>query len=359
MTDRSAKAIERAAADWLVQREAGLSTQQEAALARWLAADERHAQCYRSLERAWGRLDTLRDSSEAADLEAELDEEIARATAEPRVIRWQAWVVGAMAACFVGLLAYFAVWRPWQARAPYAERAATMVGEVRSLKMPDGSTIRLNTDSSVEVLFTATERRVRLNRGEAYFQVAKNPARPFVVCAAGVDVRAIGTEFDVRLHSAALEVTVSEGRVRVDHSASGESLLSPPATAVASDRDRARNDPPLLVAGERVIIPVEVASKVLVTSAARVNIAPVEIQRSLAWHEGRLVFESATLADMVAEFNRYNRRKLVIANPELAERRFGGTFVAGDANTFLELLRETHDVVTEEQPERTVIRLRK
>lgn len=352
-----AKAIEQAAADWLVQREAGLSVKQEAALARWLAADERHAASFRALERTWGGLDALAGSALAPELEAELDRELTEAMAEPRrIVRWPWWIGGAVAAGLAICFAYFSWWRPLQASAPYAERAATVVGEVRSLLLPDGSTVRLNTDSAVEILFTAGERRVRLNRGEAFFQVAKNPARPFVVFAAGVDVRAVGTEFDVRLHSSALEVTVAEGRVRVDHGGSGESLLDHAATP---DGATPTHHAPLLVAGERVMIPVEVAAKVLVKTATRMNVASVEIQRSLAWQEGRLVFESATLADMVTEFNRYNAKRLVIETPELGDRRFGGTFVARDTNTFLELLRETRDVVTDEQPDRVVLRLRK
>lgn len=354
-----AQAIEQAAADWLVQREAGLSVSQEAALAKWLAADARHAQSFRALENSWGQLDALNGSALASELEAELDQEVDDAMVgadSRRVIRWQWWAGGAVAACLAMTFAYFGWWRPLQASAPYAERAATAVGEMRSLALPDGSTIRLNTDSAVEILFTPTERRVRLNRGEAFFQVTKNPARPFVVGAAGVDVRAVGTEFDVRLHSTVLEVTVAEGRVRVDHSASGESLLEHPTSSSA---DGAHASPPLLVAGERVLIPVEVSSKVLVKTATRTSVPALEIKRALSWQDGRLVFESAPLADMVAEFNRYTSKRLVIETPELAERQFGGTFVASDTATFLELLRETRDVVTEEQADRVVLRVQK
>lgn len=353
------KAIEQTAADWLVQREAGLSPEQEAALARWLAADAQHAQSYRALEQAWNQLDSLSGSALARELESELDEEfdreLAAAPSEPWwIVRWPWWARGAFAASLVMLFAYLAWWRPVPANVPYADQVTTTVGEVRSLLTPDGSTIRLNTDSVIEIVFTATERRVRLNRGEAFFQVAKNPARPFVVSSAGVEVRAVGTEFDVRLHSAALEVTVAEGRVRVDRGASGESLLEHAATPAV---DGAKANPPLLAAGERVVIPVG-ATSVLAKTASRTNVAPVEIQRSLAWQDGRLVFESATLADMVAEFNRYNSKQLVIETSELGDRRFGGTFVASDTATFLDLLRETRDVVTEEQADRVVLRLR-
>lgn len=358
MNDRT-QAIEQTAADWLVRREAGLSPEQEAALEKWLAADAQHAQSFRSLEKAWSQLDTLAGSELAPGLEAELDEELDRdPAAAPSgpwwIVRWPWWARGAFAASLVALFAYHAWWRPVAANAPYAGQIATTVGEVRSLVTPDGSTIRLNTDSLVEIEFTAAERRVRLSRGEAFFQVAKNPARPFVVSSAGVEVRAVGTEFDVRLHTAALEVTVAEGRVRVEHGTSGESLLEQAAAPAAASPN---TNPPLLAAGERVVIPVG-ATSVLVKTAPRTTVAPVEIQRSLAWQDGRLVFESATLAAMVAEFNRYNARQLVIETPELADRRFGGTFVASDTATFLELLRETRDVVTEEQAGRVLLRLR-
>jgi transmembrane sensor len=184
---------------------------------------------------------------------------------------------------------------------------------------------------------------VRLGRGEAFFTVAKNPARPFIVTVAGVDVRAVGTEFNVRLHLDAVEVVVREGRVRVDDASNGGSLLAPSAEPAATDAAR-----DILDAGHRVTIPVSAAPKPVVAVTPEPMAVP-EIERTLAWREERLVFEAAPLSAIVAEFNRYSRRPMVLADAELAQRRFGGTFDARDSRTFLDLLRTTEGIVAEER----------
>jgi transmembrane sensor len=108
-----------------------------------------------------------------------------------------------------------------------------------------------------------------------------------------------------------------------------------------------------------VLIPVVAAQKFAAVPAAPGPLAPVEIERSLAWQNGRLVFESAPLSAIVAEFNRYNRRSLVIADEELGAHRFGGTFVANDPETFVELLRASYDVVVEQRAGEIELRMRK
>lgn len=365
-----AKSIEGVAADWLARHEAGLSASEETRFAAWLEADARHARSFHALRQSWSRLDRLCGTAVAARMETELDELLARSTdqesetgdqgrgtkdrgIQPTRMRVLPWISGALAASVVWLVTYFAWWRPAQSHAPYAETAATAVGVMRTIALPDGSTLQLNTDTAVEVVFTRAERRVRLGRGEARFKVAKNPIRPFVVSAAGVDVRAVGTEFNVRLRSESLEVTVCEGRVRVDHGASGESLLAASATpAVPGD------SAPVLAAGQRVVIPVRAAPQITVHAGAPARLAAVEIERSLAWQNGRLVFEDAPLSVIVAEFNRYTRQPLVIPDPAFAARRFGGTFVANDPGTFIELLRATCDLAIEERAGERVLRLR-
>lgn len=354
--------VDQAAARWLARHEQGLSAAQEVEFARWLEADGRHVKSYRALEQSWSRLDRVRESRLSAQLEAELDDlptPAVEASDLDRLrraahFRPQRWMCGALAAGLAWGVVYFAWWRPTQASAPYAETAATEVGVVRTVELPDGSIVRLNTNSALDVVFTAIERRVRLSRGEAFFTIARNSARPFIVSAAGVDIQAVGTEFNVRFHAEAIEVTVREGVVRVDDAANGESLLARSALAL-----EVTGAPPILAAGQRVVIPVAAMPKLSGMPVTPVAVAPLEIERSLAWQNRRLVFESAPLSSMVEEFNRYNRRRLVIADHELATRRFGGTFEANDPKTFIDLLRTSYDVVAEERAGETVLRLRR
>ena len=164
-------------------------------------------------------------------------------------------------------------------------------------------------------------------------------------------MRAVGTEFNVRMHSAAVDVIVREGAVRVDDRTTGATLLAPAAARSGAV--------PVLGAGQRVTIPVVPLAQPAAVAARPVSLPSVEIERSLAWQNGRLVFDSAPLSAIVAEFNRYNRRQLVIADEQLAARRFGGTFVAADPATFVELLRGTADVAVEEHASEIVLRGRR
>ena len=173
----------------------------------------------------------------------------------------------------------------------------------------------------------------RLDRGEALFKVAHEASRPFDVEAAGTTVRAVGTEFSVRLREPGekafgrkdVEVLVKEGRVAID----------PPKREL----ERAAALPAsvsTLSAGETVTI-----------SANRVHVekvADTDMDRKLSWTEGRLWFERQRLADVVAEFNRYNRRQMVIADPAIADIRIGGGFEATDPESFVAALERTFGI---------------
>jgi transmembrane sensor len=336
--------IEQVAADWLARRAAGLSGPEEAAFRRWLAADAQHAAVYRELEATWRLLDGVR---ETVPPDARPDPD-ALALRRRRGVFWLAPLLAAAAAV---ALAYIGWWRP--AQPPdlhHAEEVVTAVGSIQKLTLPDGSVVRLNTDSRVHVAYAAGERRVRLIRGEAHFTVAKDPDRPFFVEAGGVAVRAVGTAFNVRLQRDAIEVLVTEGQVRVDDTVRGETML-------------ARREPksaPLLVAGERALIPAAtIRATVPATASVRVPAVAVsadEIERTLAWRERRLEFVAVPLAEIVTEFNRYNRSRLAVDDPVLAARRFGGSFRADEPETFVRLLETRFGIRTERRGDATVLR---
>ncbi len=320
--------IDRTAADWVARQVRGLSAPEEDALAEWLRADFRHAQAFTELEETWQSLDRLQGAGMQHGCRLEAD--LPPATAPVRRRMLQGMLVAA-AALAVG---YFGWWRPAQMKAPFALMVATEIGDLKQMRLPDGSVLHLNTDSSAEVAYTEGERRIHLVRGEARFEVAKNPSRPFVVQAGGIDVRAVGTVFNVRLRAEAVDVLVTEGKVRVNDAASGIPLLAAgPAKEAA-----------LLVAGER-------ASIALAAPAAEPlaiePVSPTEIERTLAWQDRRLVFDAAPLAEMVAEFNRYSRRQLVIADPRLNDRQFGGTFAVANQEAFVRLLESRFAVKAE------------
>lgn len=237
-------------------------------------------------------------------------------------------------------------------RAP-PHAAETAVGVVQKYDLPDGSVAQLNTNSAIDTAFTATERRVRVVRGQVFFTVAKDPARPFIVTAGGVAVRAVGTAFDVRQRDSTVEVLVTAGRVRVDDASLKRSLL-PSSSAPAA------NEPPLLVAGERAIVPLPSRSSAINAARATVEkVPPAAAQRSLAWQENRLEFDSVPLAEIVEEFNRFNRHRLIIGDAVLAARRFTGTFRADSYDSLVRLLETSFDVTAVRRDTETVLQLRR
>jgi transmembrane sensor len=222
------------------------------------------------------------------------------------------------------------------------------------MDLPDGTFVTLNTNKAVDVHFSATERRVRLLRGEALFTVARNPARPFVVEAGGVAVKAVGTAFNVRLQAETVEVLVTEGKVRVDDARQGRSLLASPEPAAepASGGDESRR---LLRPGEKVVIPVRSDAAPIPGTAS--TLSDSEVAEALAWQRRRLEYVDAPLSEIIADFNRYNQHRLVIADPALASSRFGGTFPAGDYHSLVQLLEKSFGVKVERRDRETVLRL--
>jgi transmembrane sensor len=164
-----------------------------------------------------------------------------------------------------------------------------------------------------------------------------------------VAVRAVGTAFNVRLRETAVEVLVTEGKVQVNNSLKGGSLLGVDAAGA----------PSLLVQGEMAIIPASaVAEPQAATSSAAVValVAPVEVERALAWQERRLEFEARPLGEVVAEFNRYNRTKLIIADPRLGAQKFSGSFRAEGYEPFVRLLEQNFGVAAAREGDDIVLR---
>ena len=346
--------IEATAAVWLSLRDRGMSESETAAFMRWLQQDARHAEAFNALDLVWrefNRAAALRPAAAGEPEAALLDPQPRRPFVRLRA-RWtrsagrrRPMLAGALAAAAALTLA----WVGFRAVSGPPPTAVTGVGAFQRLELEDGSVVQLNTDSAVNVRYTPTERRVQLLRGEAHFTVAKNPARPFTVAAGRVAVRAVGTAFNVRLRPEAVEVLVTEGRVEVKDSVRGESLLGRTAGA----------EPAVLTQGERAVI---AAVATVAAPAATALVEPVSapvIERTLAWQERRLEFDATPLSEVVAEFNRYNRHQIVIADPRLAAKQFGGNFRADGHEAFVSLLEASFDVVAEREGGRTVLHSRR
>ncbi len=336
-----AEAIEARAAAWLAQRDDGLTETQEREFAAWREADPRHAAAVTRLQAAWALLQGLRDCAGDAPLAAG----VGRVAAFPRW-RWTTLALGAAAAiALVGAWVAHS-WRAGPAAAPTALAApqvfVTTVGGYGRETLVDGSVVELNASTELQVSYTPAERRVRLLRGEAHFTVAKNKHRPFWVEAGGVAVRAVGTAFNVRLAARQVDVLVTEGRVRVNHTTSAGGRIATVAEA------------PELGAGERASISTTPDSPVAIE-----KVSAEAMREALAWRYGpRLDFSGTPLAEVVQQFNRHNRIQLELGDPALGDEPVGGSFQAENVEAFVQLLTSERDIVAD-RPSADRIVLRK
>ena len=301
--------MRREAAEWLVKLDnqldrGGLSAADRAQLRRWLRQNPEHGQILQRQAELWGDMDVLAT--------------YARAHPRPRSRHAPAFALatlGALAIVCSGL--WLLLSAPGE---PGAERlVATAVGEQREERLADGSRVHLNTDSLITVQFGAGERRVRLLRGEAAFDVAHDPQRPFSVYAHHRVVTALGTRFTVRLGAQKVRVAVAAGKVALGR-------------ASPEPNRRPAQDVMFLVQGQRAELP-------LAGNAAPV-LAAMDQQaqeRTFSWLQGRLIFDDERLATIVAEISRYTAAKVTIA-PELGDIRLSGRFKTGDTEALLEAL---------------------
>ena len=335
-----ARSRARAAADWLVRRDRGLTAAEQDEFLQWLAAEPCHGE-WLALHRG-----TVADFTALAQWCPEHSEEPnpdLLAPARP-VNRWRTPVILAAAA---GLAVAFAWWRAPSA-APVEPPSANVEFERRILE--DGTAVELNRGAVVTVAFTAAERRATLVRGEALFTVAKNPARPFIVRAGGVDVRAVGTAFSVRLDSDSVEVLVTEGRVALAPPAAVGSRAQGPSPPV-TDTPRLSAE---LAAGQRAMVSLTGAQPPRITA-----VTAAEIARHLAWQPQLLDFSSAPLAAAIAEFNRRNRVQFVLADAELANMPIIASIRSDNVEGFARFLAATPTVQIERRGEVEIVVRRK
>lgn len=192
----------------------------------------------------------------------------------------------------------------------------TPIGEQRVVRLSDGSRIWLNSGSRVDVAYGAGTRRVRIERGEAFFEVAKDASRPFLVQAGDFRVVALGTAFNVRYEPGRAAVTLVEGKVEV----SGPRAASAPGTDI------------VLVPGQRVVV----------ADAAPARIDRPQLDTITAWRRGEVVLDGTRLADAAAEMNRYDHTRLVIDDPAVADLRISGLYHSGDNAGFARMIARLH-----------------
>jgi len=306
-----------AAAYWLNHRRSGDMTADDSkAFRAWLSADPANEAAYGELERVWGDLGALAEDPRLLDVRSVGPRRFHAGRLAPWGALAASVLVLAGGAGLTGVLNRSPLMPSAAVQGPltFGESPAefqTSVGQKTTVTLPDHSVVTLDTDTILRVHNKPGERLVSLERGRAYFKVAKDPTRPFIVAAGGHRVRAVGTEFDVRVGPRQFEVTLIEGKVKVET----PSLLRPTATTAQ------------LTPGQRLDI-----------AGNRPQLSQVDVRSETTWHEGRLTFSRDSLAAAVAEMNRYSDKKIVFRGGETPDRSIVGVFRAGDVDSFARAL---------------------
>jgi transmembrane sensor len=328
---RTRAEIEEEAAQWTWRMDSdAVTSADQQAFDAWLRQDARHRRVFEELSKVWSALDGL--------AEAKRDERIATFAGtvnalERHASRW--WMGAAAAAVLVAVVAGIV----WVRQGNEHQTLATAVGQQRNVALADGSIITLNTNTIVETDLSRRFRQIYLRKGEAHFQVAHNRSRPFLVHAGDAVVRAVGTEFEVRLRpDQHVDIVVNEGRVEVQSAAQGAGPQVADASGHPSGTTRA------LRAGER-----------LATADYSVTeVSPAELSSEMAWREGAIIFDGQPLSEAIAEIERYTDARIIVSDPETASLRVGGRFRTGDVQGFFAGLESALPVTVRRNPDGVV-----
>jgi transmembrane sensor len=321
---------------WLARLDGGpLSDEEAKAFHDWLTADGEHRDALIELATLWDDMDMLSELSDLLPLAPKTEPETDRAA---RLLTSPALAVFAAAAVVLAV-ALIVLQQPalifghdkTAVRKEVVYRTA--VGEQKDVSLPDGSIMKLNTDSLVSVEFSSRQRNLHLLKGEALFKVAHDRSRPFIVHAGGGVVRAVGTAFSVHLKGSDVEVTVTEGRVEIASAVDDNGSID-------LGKDDFSKYLTTLDAGQTAEYGQHTIHSVR-------TIAPELITRKMSWQHGTLVFKGETLEEVVREISRYTNTRLVISDPAIRKIRIGGYFKTGEVDALLTVLKDNFSIKAE------------
>ncbi|WP_137389559.1 FecR family protein [Rhodoligotrophos defluvii] len=297
--ERTGSALEEAT-DWLLRLK---DVPDDPALSRdfasWLNQSSEHRAAWQRANQAWQLLGEIPASPHPADSRRKAD-----ATPASRAPLLASFISVAAIALLLAL-AYPVLTRHWHAD------YVTPTGESRRVALADGSVIELGADSAIDVDLATAQRRATLLSGEAFFEIAKDPARPFQVLASGVEVSVTGTAFNVRLSSSTAEVEVSEGSVAV-------------STSLHDRMETVRVAPNEMVA-------VDLATRTMTK-------AEIEADDIAAWRAGRLFVRDASIGSVIEQIRRYHSAWIAIPDSRLADKKVTGLYDLHDPDRALRAL---------------------
>lgn len=328
----------------------------EAAFHAWLSQDAENRRQFERVTEVW-------DDARGIPLGG-----VSRPAYWNRVTGTRRWAIAAVTLLVFGGVGVSGYWA-W-----FANMYRTRVGEQRVIRLDDGSRVSLNSDTRLEIKFSRDQRWVSLSRGEAYFEVAHNPNRPFVVSAGRHDVTAVGTTFLVRYDADITAVTLVEGKVIVSNAAAPRSVQeqdrSPlrPIQEKSSQQVTDRQQQPLPDSsgglapgiqhpahrsghddgGSAQVLTLTPGERLVLAPNAGPKLDSPHIEAVTAWRRGEVVLDKTPLADAAAEMNRYEDDKLVIGSPEVGKLRISGIYRVGDSAGFAQTIGKLYRLQVKE-----------
>lgn len=309
-----------------------VSAETRAAFTRWLEQSPQHRTAYEAVQKVWSTLQQGLHDPQLLALRHETALRITRRSA--KTVRRVQWPIAAALVVCLGIVVAMAVGPRMMPRvnAMLASfgiatngRYSTDIGERLAVNLKDGSQVTLNTNTSLQVRYTAGERHITLTQGQALFEVAKDRSRPFVVEAQGRRFVAVGTAFDVRVNGERVQVTMLEGTVRVERSSPNRA-------------DDSSSDTGAVEQQRRVITTISAGEQLTANDREQDRVRVADAERETSWRRGQLLFENTRLGDALVEVNRYSERQIRLADESLAELRISGAFSTGRPTVFVEAL---------------------
>ncbi len=318
--------LENAASQWAARIDRDLTPEEQDEYMSWLAADPSHREAIRLYQWCWDEFDRIAGMRNTNHALADIDGIARDKTIEEGKKGVRTTLVAFTAASLAIAASVFLAVLLWSEFG----KGNTIVSDpqdslnwarVERLELGDGSLIEINRGALVESRYSTTERRVRLIRGEANFTVAKEFQRPFVVEAAGASIRAVGTEFNVRITEDMLDVTVREGKV---------SFQSMPHSETRTTSEE------LVSIGQQ-------ARMLLDSKTGRIevsNLAPQQLETKLIWQPKEMDLDAMPLSEIIEELNRRNPIKISLGDPSLGSQRLSGFIWSDDVRGFIDMMRE-------------------
>jgi transmembrane sensor len=332
-------AIDEAAAEWVVRLGSDQRTHaDEKAFRAWLEESPAHAKAYADCAALWHGVGELVSTSEAHSALKHLraPTPVTRRVNRRTVVFSAVGTALAVAAGVVGTLVVNG-----------KSTMQTAVGEQRRIQLSDGSDVFLNTNTKLRMKMMATQRVIFLDRGQAFFEVAKNVDRPFRVFAGRTEVRALGTAFEVSRIGNGVQVTLEEGKVAIfrGDDGSSEPLSAPTMTSQDASSRETSERLAVLMPGERAVI----------KSNEPIAIGTVDLTKTQAWRYGRMILDNAPLGDVITDLNRYGGVQIILADPNLASIRVSGVFHTGRPEDFVESVTAAFPVKIARKDEQTIV----